>query len=145
VLDYLARAAAAWFVGFFPLAEIYVAVPAAMAAGLDDVSVVFWASFGNVTPLFLVHWGYERLRRYERADRLLARFVRERARRLLDRHGAWLVLLLTPWIGVWVVAVTAKALGMGSRRLLLAASASIVAYAVALVVLIRLGLAAAGG
>lgn len=40
MLEYLARAAAAWFVGFFPLAEIYVAVPAAMAAGLDDVSVV---------------------------------------------------------------------------------------------------------
>ena len=41
--DYIALAFGAWFAGFFPLAEIYVAVPLALASGLDGVSTVFWA------------------------------------------------------------------------------------------------------
>jgi len=42
-MDYAWRAATAWFLGFAPVAEIYVAVPAALAMGLDPVSVVAWA------------------------------------------------------------------------------------------------------
>ena len=50
-LDYVARAASAWFLGFFPFVEIYVAVPTAFAFGLDPSSAVVWPVLGNVTPV----------------------------------------------------------------------------------------------
>jgi hypothetical protein len=38
MLDYAAKGATAWFLGLFPLFEIYLAVPAAVAMELDYVS-----------------------------------------------------------------------------------------------------------
>jgi uncharacterized membrane protein len=142
--EYVAAAAAAWFTGFFPLAEIYVAVPVALAAGLDPVSAAGWSAFGNIVPLYLIHWGYDAMRRNARLDRLLQRMsgAVERARHRIDRHGPWVVFLVTPWTGVWVIAIAAKAVGMDSRRFLAAATLSVVVYAAALVALIELGLAA---
>ncbi len=140
--DYLARALGAWFVGFFPLAEIYVAVPAALAVGLDHFSTVFWSVFGNFTPLLLIHFGYNSLLRLPRLRRWLEGLVSERAKRSIDRYGLWVVLLLTPWTGVWVMGVTAKALRMNGGVLLGAGLISITVYAVALVVLISAGVQA---
>jgi uncharacterized membrane protein len=137
--DYLARALGAWFVGFFPLAEIYVAVPAALAVGLDHLSTVFWTVFGNFTPLLLIHFGYNNLLRLPRLRRWLESLVSERAKRAIDRYGVWFVLLLTPWTGVWVMGVTAKALRMKGAVLLGAGLISITVYAVALVFLINAG------
>jgi hypothetical protein len=48
MLDYAAKAATAWFVGFFPLFEIYLAVPAAVAMGLDYVSAGSLARLGQL-------------------------------------------------------------------------------------------------
>ncbi len=137
--DYLARALGAWFVGFFPLAEIYVAVPAALAVGLDPLSTVFWTVFGNFTPLLLIQFGYHNLLRLPRLRRWLESLVSERAKRSIDRYGVWFVLLLTPWTGVWVMGVTAKALRMNGAVLLGAGLVSITLYAVALVLLISAG------
>jgi len=138
-VDYFVRAAGAWFVGFFPLAEIYVAIPAAMATGLDDVSVVFWSVFGNFTPIVLIHFFYERLTRIERVRAWFARLVSERFKQWIDRYGIWFVLLITPWTGVWVMAVTAKVLGMSGERLMPASFVSVLVYAIVLVVLINTG------
>jgi uncharacterized membrane protein len=138
-MDYLARAAAAWFIGFFPLAEIYVAIPAALAAGLDPVSVVFWTVFGNFTPVVLVHYGYEQLIRIDRVRRWFDRLVSDSLAARLERYSLWFVLLVTPWTGVWVMAVTAKVMRMEHRRLFLATLASITIYGVVLVVLIQSG------
>lgn len=133
------RACAAWFTGFFPFAEIYVAVPVAMAAGLDAVSVVVWTAAGNITPLFLIHHGYDWLMRRPRIKGWLGRLSTERARKTLNRHGPWFVLVATPWVGVWAMALAAKVLGMDHRRFLPAATVSVILYAVALVALIRAG------
>jgi len=48
MVEYIAKAFAAWFIGFFPYFEIYVAVPAAIAMGLDYFSAVTWSVFGMV-------------------------------------------------------------------------------------------------
>jgi uncharacterized membrane protein len=138
-MEYMARAAAAWFIGFFPLAEIYVAIPAALAAGLDPVSVVFWTVFGNFTPVVLIHYAYEQLIRVDRIRRWFDRLVSATLVARLERYSLWFVLLITPWTGVWVMAVTAKVMRMEHRRLFLATLVSITIYAVALVVLIQRG------
>lgn len=139
--EYLLKAAGTWFMGFFPLAEIYIAIPAGMAIGLDDLSVIFWAVFGNFTPVLLIHYGYEQLIRIERVRAWFARLVTERVKARVNRYGAAVVLVLTPWVGVWGMALTAKALQMHAGRFALSAFVSITVYAIALVLLINLGIA----
>jgi uncharacterized membrane protein len=142
--DYVVGAAAAWFVGFFPLAEIYVAVPAAMAAGLDDVSAVIWPVLGNFTPVILIQLLDSWLMGFGRIRNWFARLYSGRFQRWIDRYGTWFIVLITPWIGVWAIAVTAKALGLRASRLLPATFVSILLYAIALVILIRSGLTVVG-
>ncbi|HUG13795.1 MAG TPA: small multi-drug export protein [Thermomicrobiales bacterium] len=140
MIEYIVAAATVWFLGFFPLFEIYVAIPAGVALGLDPVSNVAWAVFGNYTPILLIHFGYEQLRRVTSVRDWLDRRSSERFRGWLNRWGVWCVLFVTPWTGVWIMAATMKSLGMDSSRFLIYSFASILLYAVALVALIELGI-----
>jgi uncharacterized membrane protein len=140
VMDYVIRAANAWFLGFFPLAEIYIAIPVAMATGLDPASVFFWSVFGNFTPLVCIHFFHNQLIRAERINRWLARLNSPKFKQNMDRHGIWFVLVATPWTGVWAMGVTAKLLGMDGRKLLWSSLASIVIYGAVLVMMIEMGL-----
>lgn len=140
VLEYVAAAALTWLIGFLPLFEIYVAIPVGLAAGLDPVSATVWAAFGNIVPLYLVDLGYERLRRIERVDRYLSKLRRERVERILDRWGVIAVVVATPLLGVWTMALAAKGLGMSTRPFLIASTCSVAAYAVIITVSILLGL-----
>ena len=141
MFDYLAKAAAAWFVGFFPLAEIYVAVPAAVISGLDDVSVIVWTVFGNYTPIILITFFYQWLLSFKRINGWLSGLASPRTQQFVDRWGVWFVLFFTPWTGVWVMAATAKAMGMQNRRFLPAAFVSIFLNAVLILILMRTGIA----
>lgn len=143
--SYLAKALSVWFIGFFPLAEIYVAVPAGLAMGLDVVSTVVWSVTGNIAPVFLLHFGYEALARIPRIGRWLERLASPRLRETLDRRGGWFLLVATPWIGVWIVAASARLLGMRPDRILLYSSVSVVLYAIALTALISFGVDVARG
>ncbi len=144
-LDYAARAASAWFLGFFPFFEIYVAVPAAVALGLDPVSAVVWPVLGNVTPVFLIVFGYDQLMRVERLRRWLHDRRSARFERWIDRYGAPFVLLATPWIGVWAVAATAQALGMQRGILVGFSVVSITVYAIVIAAGLALGFDLARG
>lgn len=136
---YWVRAAGTWFTGFFPLAEIYVAVPVGIATGLDPVSVVFWAVLGNFMPVPLIHYGYEHLLRWAWLRNWLARIQSESLQASVNRYGYWFVLVITPWTGVWVMAVAAKALRLRAPVLFWATFKSIVLYAVAIAALIYAG------
>ena len=138
--EYVAAAALAWLVGFLPLFEIYVAIPVALAAGLDPLSATFWSAFGNILPLYLVDLGYEWLRQHDRIDRWLSLLRRERVERILNRHGWVAVFAATPLLGVWTMALAAKALGMATRPFLIASTVSVCAYALLITVSIVLGL-----
>ncbi len=129
-VEYLAAAALTWFVGFVPGAEVYVAIPVGLAAGLHPISALAWAALGNTVPLLLIDLGYERLRRIGRIDHWLAKLRRERVERLLDHDGAWLVSVATPILGVWTMALAAKGLGMASRPFTMASVVSVFIYAV---------------
>jgi uncharacterized membrane protein len=141
-MDYIWKAASAWFVGFFPLAEIYVAVPSAVALGLDDVSVIFWTVFGNFTPALLISVSYEQIIRIPRLAKWLGSLVSERVQVQINRWGMWFILLVTPWAGIWVIATTAKVLQMHTPRFLLSAFISIFVYAVVVLALIKMGITA---
>ena len=139
-LECVAAAAFTWLVGFLPLFEIYVAIPVGLAAGLDPVSATLWAAIGNIVPLYLVDLGYEWLRRHERIDRWLAMLRRERVERVLNRYGWLAVFAATPLLGVWTMALAAKALGMATRPFLIASTVSVAIYAVLITASIMLGL-----
>ncbi|MEO1165549.1 MAG: hypothetical protein AAFV98_17320 [Chloroflexota bacterium] len=50
MVEYIGKAFSAWFLGFFPLAEIYIAVPGAIALGLD----CFWQLHASLADYFSV-------------------------------------------------------------------------------------------
>jgi uncharacterized membrane protein len=139
-MEYWMRAAGTWFTGFFPLAEIYVAVPVGIASGLDPVSVVFWSVLGNFMPVPLIHFGYEHMLRRAWLRKWLVRLNTEKVQASVTRHGYWFMLLVTPWTGVWVMAVAAKALHVRASVLFWATFKSIAVYAVAIAALIYAGL-----
>lgn len=139
--EYWLKALGAWFLGFFPLAEIIIAVPASMATGLDSVSVLVWTVLGNFTPVVLIVFFYDMLVRNERIAAWFDRLLSEKARGRINQYGIWFVLVATPWVGVWAMSVTVKCLGMDSKRYMIAVFVSIVVYAVGILVLIRAGLA----
>lgn len=143
--EYLIKAFAVWFIGFFPLAEIYVAVPAGLTLGLDIWSVVIWSVFGNYIPAVLISLLYDKLKQYPKIDHYLQKLSSEKIRRRMVRHGTWTTLLLTPWLGVWVMAATVKFFGMQTRPFLVASFISISVYAIVLAILIRLGLGTLSG
>ncbi len=136
---YFAKALSVWFIGFFPLAEIYVAVPAGFALGLDPVSVVFWSVFGNFLPAVLVTSFYDKIAGRGQIGRWLQGLASEKINRKLNSHGFLFVAMLTPWIGVWVVAATVKLFGMKSRIFLLASFLGILIYAIVIAALLALG------
>lgn len=136
-MEYLGAAASAWFLGFFPLTEAAIAVPAALASGLDNFSAIFWTVLGNLTPILLIHFGFESLMRIDRVRRWLTKLISEKSKARFDRWGVWFILIFTPWIGVWAMGVTAKALQINSRRFIAYAFLSVTIYAVVLTYILR--------
>lgn len=138
--SYLANAAAAFTVGFLPFLEIYLAVPAAIALGLDAVSAVFWSSLGNFLPVPVIVLAYDRLSQLPRVRKWLEARKSARFQRLVDRYGNWFVLIVTPLVGSWAVAVTGVALGVDKRQLIVFSALSIVIYAPLIAAAIAFGI-----
>lgn len=139
MIEYVAKAFAAWFIGFFPYFEIYVAVPAAIAMGLDYFSAVIWSVFGNYTPVVLIYFLYEQMIKNERINKWFTKWTSEKFKKSVDKHGSWIVLIVTPWTGVWVMTVTMIAFKMDAKKLLLYSLISITVYAVVIAMLIAIG------
>lgn len=140
MIEYFYQAATVWFLGFFPFFEIYVAVPAGMAFGLDPVSVVVFSVFGNFVPVLMIEYGYYWLIRFQRVRRWLLRRGSEKLHRNINKYGWWYIILITPWVGIWAIAVAAKVLRMNREMLIWGSLVSILLYAVVIVIGIQLGL-----
>lgn len=142
---YWAAAAATWWIGFFPLTELYIAVPAAIAMGLDYPSAVFWTVFGNATPLVAVRLLFDRLMQHQRLgpflDRNVARRVSDRWRDRLERNPVWL-FLLTPLAGVWATAVVSESMRLKPMAWLSWSALSVVIFSTIAAALVHLGLLA---
>ncbi|MDX2076450.1 MAG: small multi-drug export protein [bacterium] len=145
IVEYGGKAFISWFMGFFPAFEIYGAVPASYALGLGVISSVVWAVFGNLLPVWVIHYGYEYLQNYPRIDAWLDRLASEKVQQRMNRYGIIGVLILTPWVGIWAMALTARALGMKVGRLFLFASISVIGYAIIIAVTLDVGVKAING
>ncbi|VEP15335.1 hypothetical protein H1P_3270004 [Hyella patelloides LEGE 07179] len=98
IIEYTSKAATAWFLGFFPYLEIYVAVPSAIALGLDYVSAVFWSVLGNFTPIPLLLFFYQEIGRIAWFKLQIEKLKRRSSKRIqssMNRYGAWFILILT--------------------------------------------------
>lgn len=125
VLKYIVGAATAWFVGFFPYFEIYIAVPSGLAAGLDWFSAFLWAAFGNWVAIPFVDLCYEWLLRFKFMEKIKNKAVSGKWKARIEKNGALFILLLTPLAGVWTIAVIAKALGYNRYKLWLFSGISV--------------------
>lgn len=142
IAEYMTKALATWSVGFFPYAEVYAAVAAGMAMQLDVVSSVVWGVFGNFTPIPLLLWGYSRLMRIPQLSAWLLRIEKrggQSVKRAFDRYGARLLILMTPILGSWTIAVVTPIIGIYPRRILLFSFISITLHGVATAVAIVSG------
>lgn len=143
--SYWAAAAATWWIGFFPLAELYIALPAGLAMGLDYGSAVFWTVFGNATPLFVIRFGFQWLMSRPRIgtflERNVARRVSERWRARLELNPLWLIVL-TPLAGVWATAVLCETIRLKPTAWLSWSVLSVVLFSIATAVLVHAGLLA---
>lgn len=142
LLEYLGRAASAWFMGFFPLFEIYLAVPAALAMNLDVVSAVFWSALGNFSVVPLVIAFHAQLTRVAYLRRFLEWRGSKRWQRAFTRYGALFILVMTPVLGVWAMTALARTAGIARSTLLLASLTSITLYAVVIAAGIGFGVSA---
>jgi uncharacterized membrane protein len=142
IIQYLTKALTTWSVGFFPYFEVYAAVAAGMAMKLDPVSSVVWGVFGNFTPIPLLLWGYSRLMRIPQLCAWLSQMERrggQKVKRAFDRYGAWFLILMTPILGSWTIAVVAPIIGIHPRRILLFSFIGITLYGVVTAVAIASG------
>ena len=142
MFEYFAKVASVWFVGFSPLTGILSAIPAGVALGLDNVTILFWSVFGSFTPALLITMLYKQMMSIRRVNSWLEGLVSVRLQERADKWGVWFVLLATPWTSMWVMAITVKTLGMNRNRFLISSFMSITFHAVLLLLLIRLGIAA---
>ena len=140
MFDYIYKASTVWFFGFFPFFELFVAIPVGVSLKLDPVSTVVFCVAGNFFPVLLIDSGYNRLVRYKRVKAWLDRRISEKMVRNVHRHGTWYLLVITPWVGVWAMAVTARILRMNRARLAWGVLASLTIYSIALVVMIHAGI-----
>ncbi|MCC3506334.1 MULTISPECIES: small multi-drug export protein [unclassified Microcoleus] len=141
--EYMTKAFSTWFIGFFPYFEVYAAVAAGMAMGLDGVSAVVWAVFGNFTPIPLLLLCYRQLTRVRRIRLWLERLEKRGVRKVkhaFDRYGAWFLVLMTPILGSWTIAVIAPITGIQPKQVMLFSFVGILLYAIATAVLVASGI-----
>jgi uncharacterized membrane protein len=125
IIKYIGAAFSTWFVGFFPYFEIYIAVPAGFAAGLNWFDAFFWASLGNWMVIPFVDICYEWLMKFKFMKKITEKSLNGKWQDRIEKHGAWFILLLTPLAGVWTIVVIAKALKFNRAKLLIYSATSV--------------------
>jgi uncharacterized membrane protein len=140
MIEYLTKAWATFLIGFVPVAEIYVAVPAGMAMGLDPISAVAWSVAGNWAPIPLLHLMYDQLRTVPRLGKSLERLSSERARERVERGGLWFYLLITPMIGTWAIGVTVKVLKVPATKFIVPSFISVLIFGIVIAAALAMGI-----
>jgi len=128
-MEYLIKALSVWLTAFLPVSELFVAIPAGFALGLNAPSVWLWTVVGNFMPILLIQLLYEQLMGCRPIGRWLSRLATDKVQARANKYGIWFVLLATPLTGVWAMAITARLLAMEAGRVRLFALLSICIYA----------------
>ncbi|GGN99156.1 small multi-drug export protein [Saccharibacillus kuerlensis] len=140
MLNYVWLAALAWFMGFFPLFEIYVAVPASIGLGLDIFSAVFWSWLGNFIVIPFIAYSYDWLTKFKKVNKYFEKLAKSKASKKLNGGGFWIVLFATPMFGSWATGVVGKFIRMDKKRLFLASGISIAVYGIIIGVTTQFGI-----
>ncbi len=139
------RVASVVGLGFFPLAEGNVAVPVALALGMNPVSAVFLSVLGTTTQTMLVRTLAGWLLAFPRVAGWGERRTAGRRGRLFAwKGGGGVVLVGIPWLGGLPTALGARLAGTSTSQYILWAVSGLFLHAGTLALLIRLGLRAVG-
>ena len=139
------RAATVIGIGAFPLAEGNVAVPVALALGMNAFSAVGLSVLGTATQTLLVRGFASWLLALPRVAAWWERRMAARTQRLFARRGVtWVILMGIPWLGGVPTALGAQLANIGMARYARWSIGGWVLHAGVLALLIRLGLRAAG-
>lgn len=138
--NYIWLAATSWFMGFFPLFEIYLAVPASMGMGLGVVSAVFWSWFGNFFVIPFISYFYDWLTKFKKVNTYFRKLANSKTSKKLNDGGFLIILIATPILGSWGTGVVGKVIGLDRKRLFLASGISIAVYGILIGVLTQLGI-----
>ncbi|PSL42720.1 putative membrane protein [Salsuginibacillus halophilus] len=138
--EYVSLSISAFFMGYVPFFEIYLAIPVVMIAGMDPVSAIIWSGMGNFLAVPTVLFLYQLLSRWPRLGRWMKKLEYNRFRRHIDRYGGWMVLLVTVLVGVWAVAAAGRSLGMSYRVIMISSACSIILYGIATAFAVQRGL-----
>jgi len=125
LIKYIGAALSTWFVGFFPYFEIYIAIPAGFAAGLNWFDAFLWASLGNWMVIPFIDLFYQWLLRFNFMKKIIDRNQNEKWKKRIENHGVWFILFLTPLAGFWTIGVIAKALKYNRTKLWLYSAISV--------------------
>ena len=138
--EYLWLSLIAWFMGFFPLFEIYVAIPSSMALVLDMLSAVLWACLGNFIAIPVIVYFYDSLSRINKVNTYFQKLSGSRFSGKV-RNGSMLFILIgTPIVGSWAIGVLGKVIGLDKKRLFLYSGLSIGVYGILIGMLTKLGI-----
>ncbi len=131
--------------GFLPVAEGNVAVPVALALGMNPLAAVLLSVLGTATQTLLVRALAGWLLARPRVAAWWERRMAARTQRIFARGGAtWVILVGIPWLGGVPTALGAQLAGIHPARYARWAVGGLLLHAGALALLIRLGLHAAG-
>jgi hypothetical protein len=127
--------------GALPVAEGNVAVPVALALGMNPVSAVFLSVLGTGTQTLLVRGLASWLLGHPRFAGWWERRLSGRTGRLFTWHKAtWVVLIGIPWLGGVPTALGAQLARISPARYAGWAMTGLVLHASILALLIRLGM-----
>ena len=105
-----------------PLLEVWIAIPAGIAMGLDPVLTALMAGLGNFIPLIFIAIGFERFRLWfeSRCKDREERVGFKRFKRLWELYGLPVAALAAPaTIGTHLALLMIMSLGADARRSLL--------------------------
>lgn len=140
MIEYISLSLTAWFMGFFPLFEIYLAIPSTMALGLDMVSSVVWSGLGTFIAIPFIVYFFEFLARFQPINNFFQKLAQSKYSEQIRGKSFFFILVATPIIGTWTIGVVGKIVDVEKRSLFVASAISITIYGILIGLFTQLGI-----
>ncbi len=138
--EYIWLSITAWLMGFFPLFEIYLAIPSTMALGLDMIFSVVWSGFGTFIAIPFIVYFFNFLSRIKWIGRFFYKLSQSKYSEKIRNRSFLFILVATPIVGTWTIGVIGKLVDLDKKSLFIASAISIVVYGIIIGVLTQLGI-----
>lgn len=111
-----------------PWGEELLAIPGGIILGLNPGAVLILCVVANFIPVPALLFLMKKAQEVPVLQEWILKKKSDRLKSLLDKHGVWGLILLTPWMGVYAVTITCEILGMDRFRSVFAQGISLVIY-----------------